>query len=63
MPRRKRPGEWAVLYVEVPPELKAKMQAIADRHRRSLTAELIVALEAYTAEEPAPEVAGRKAKK
>jgi len=60
MPRRPRPGEWAVMYLEVPPELKEKMQVKADRNRRSLTAEAIVALESYTADEPTP---AKKAKK
>jgi hypothetical protein len=47
MPRRKRPGEWTVLYVEVPPALKAQMQAKADENRRSLAAEVMIALEKH----------------
>jgi hypothetical protein len=60
MPRRPRPGEWAVIYAEVPPELKGKLLAMANRSRRSLTAELTVALESYTANEPPPAEQKRK---
>jgi hypothetical protein len=45
MARRTRPGEWATLYVEVPPELKEWLDAQAVANRRSMTAELIMLLE------------------
>lgn len=46
MPRRPREGEWAVIYAEVPPILKAWLDAQADANHRSITAELITLLEA-----------------
>ena len=52
MARRKRPGEWAIIYAEIPPALKDKLQAKADANRRSLTSELIVAIESHTEDAP-----------
>jgi hypothetical protein len=54
MPRRKRPGVWAILYAELPPALKAKLDARAVRLRRSTTQELIVILESAMVDEPEP---------
>jgi predicted transcriptional regulator len=47
---RKREGK-ETLYVELPEELRLKerMEALADAHRRSMSGEVIVALEEYLA--------------
>jgi hypothetical protein len=45
MGKRKRNGEWAVIFAEVPPALKAWLDAQAVANHRSSTAELIVILE------------------
>lgn len=53
MPKRKRPGEWAVIYAEVQPNLKVKLESRAKRNHRSATAELITILEAVLVDEAA----------
>jgi hypothetical protein len=47
MPRRQRPGEWAILYAEIKPELHAALKERAATERRSVTAELTIALERH----------------
>jgi hypothetical protein len=54
MPRRTRPGEWAIIYAEVPPPLKRKLEAMAVRNLRSVTGEITLALNKHTADEPDP---------
>jgi hypothetical protein len=44
VPKRK-----VVIYVEVDPALKAAMEALAGRHERKLTGEVVVALRQYIA--------------
>ena len=48
MPKRVRPGEWEILYYEVPAalRLKERLAELARRNRRSPTQELIVLLDA-----------------
>jgi hypothetical protein len=56
MPKKsKKPGPKAVIYVEAPLWLKQKMEALAEKHDRRLTGEVIVALKKYVAEEEAAE--------
>lgn len=45
MPRRKRSGEWTVLYAELPPALVDWLRLRADRNLRTTTAELRAILE------------------
>ena len=47
MPKRKRPGDWAVIFAEVPPVLKAWLDAQAKANHRSATAELTHILESH----------------
>jgi hypothetical protein len=49
--RRTRPGEWAIIFAEVPPVVKAVLEERAAANRRSLTAELTVLLEREFAQE------------
>ena len=46
---RSRVGEWEILFVEVPPELKERLRVSAREHRRSMSCELIVLLENHPA--------------
>ena len=48
MPKRPRPGEWEVLYGELPAALKLKLRLAqqAERNRRSAIQELIQILDA-----------------
>jgi hypothetical protein len=46
---RPKGPEKVTLYVEVPPEIKAEMERLAQVTRRSLTNEVIIALEQYIA--------------
>ena len=48
-PGRPRGPERVVLYVEVPPNLKARMEAAAVRDHRSLSGEVTHALEEFLA--------------
>lgn len=54
MPRRTRPGEWAVIYAEVKPDVKAWIESEAQANNRSATAELLTIIqEAKAAREAA----------
>ena len=41
------------LYCEVPPKVKAEMERLAERHNRSLSGEVITALQEYIARQQA----------
>ena len=41
MPRRKRAGDWAIFYAEVPTWLKAAIEIQAKEHHHSATAEFL----------------------
>lgn len=58
--RRKRPGEWAILYAEVPPVVKAALERRAKANRRSATAELIVLMERDLAPEILAETSSKE---
>lgn len=67
MPRRKRPGEWAVLYAEIPPALKERLESQAIKNNRSTVGELIELLNKHLdqlpdhkAERPRPATKGKK---
>lgn len=45
MTRRKRPGEWAIVYAELPPPLVDWLKARAKGNLRSMTTELRAILE------------------
>jgi hypothetical protein len=61
MPKKsKKPGEKSVIYVEAPLWLKQRMEALAEKHERRLTGEVIVALKEYVAREEAKEEGGAK---
>jgi len=45
MPSTKRPG--STLYCEIPPDLHARLRRLAHDNRRTVTAEVILALEAH----------------
>lgn len=47
MARRSRPGKWAVIFAEVPPDIKARLEAQAAVNQRSATGELIHLLGRY----------------
>jgi hypothetical protein len=53
MGRRKREGDWSIIYAEVPPELAARLEALARKNHRSKAAEVIMWLETLP---PAPAV-------
>lgn len=42
-----------VLYLEVPAELKERIKNLADKHKRKITAEAVIALEEYADREEA----------
>ena len=46
---RPRGPEKVVLYLEIPPDIKERMEAAAAKDRRSLTAEVTIALEEFLA--------------
>lgn len=49
-PERKRPNRSGVpLHIYIPPDLRAVIEALADDGRRSITNEVIIALEEYAA--------------
>lgn len=45
MPRRHRPGDWSILYAELPPALMDWLKARAAANHRSVTAEVTNVLE------------------
>jgi hypothetical protein len=51
------------LFTEVPPQLKAEMERLAELHNRSVTGEVITALQEYIARHRAAEDAERQQKK
>jgi predicted transcriptional regulator len=53
MAKRKEGHE--VLFVEVPQELKERLRVVAERNRRSMNGEAVVAIERYLAAEEAAE--------
>lgn len=61
MARRSRPGEWSIIFAEVPPELKARLEAQAAANQRSATGELIYVLGKYL--DPLPNSSGKHGKK
>ena len=62
MPRRPRPGEWATLYAEIPPDLKAWLECQAKANMRSATAELITLLRSGLDPKHQPATPGRPRK-
>lgn len=67
MPRRKRPGNWAIIYAELPPDYKAWLEAWAAKNNRSMSGELKTMMEAagcphHLPDGPAPGPARRKGK-
>lgn len=48
---KKKADVKAVLYIEVPQGLKEKIEALAERHHRKISGEVIHALEQYIARE------------
>jgi hypothetical protein len=65
MPTQKRPGK-RHLYVEIPEALGEALDALAARNRRTITAEVIIALEAHlglSAPEEPQKAAAPKGKK
>ena len=50
------------MYVEVPPDVKAAMDELARRHNRSMSGEVITALQQYIAREQAEEAEEKEGK-
>jgi predicted transcriptional regulator len=57
-PTRGGPPQKAVLYVEIDPDLKERLVRLADLRSRKITAEAVLALRRYVAEEEEKEGLG-----
>jgi hypothetical protein len=49
----KKAKDKVALYVEIPPDLKAAIEKLADEHNRKLSGEVVTALQRYVAQEEA----------
>jgi hypothetical protein len=59
MPSKPRPGVRPV-YVELPEDLAAQLEALAESNRRKLKAEIVLAIEAHLAAHPSAKPAKPK---